>query len=457
MKPQPSLLILPIPESPEETESELLYESKRSPTKKKSTTFQTNNSQTNQKHHEHQQHHGPNRILDWVHKLERINAAPDSSGISHSHEQQVAGSRSHSVGGCDRDESIDSALTRASICGLTPAAAAIVGVSLTEDLIINKHSKNISNNNDYQQDEEEDLCFKAAQLVTEFLLMLFAAALLIIVAIVIVSKRTPTFMDSYDIVPKILFFLCVFVASYSLLRWIIIKVEPRLHSCIACIMKCCPSSMLKRSRGGSSSISSSIARGCRTKSVKISEATKSRFRRQKQFRDHPQGVNASSFEDNHQDSTSSPSKVSEQQQQLLGQPLTSSASCTIGNPKVSTLTLQQPAADANLSNIEHGQQQQQQQHQHQYHQTRQQRQQKQSVRFMQSRLSCPGPQMRQIAFDQHTNQNQSKQNSLDHKKDMIHGNSGYSDVSLSESPTNKDDIINEEFERFNIHVAGSPT
>ena len=72
--------------------------------------------------------------------------------------------------------------------------------------------------------DSADLCLTTAKLITELLLMLFAATLLLIVVIVLLSRNIPAFMESYDIVPKILFFLCVFVASYSFLRWLIEKV-----------------------------------------------------------------------------------------------------------------------------------------------------------------------------------------------------------------------------------------
>lgn len=113
-----------------------------------------------------QQHHSPGRILDWVNRLERINANLDDHGDH-----------------CFANDQL------------------------------------VKNN----QADESDLCFKTAQLATEFFLMLFAASLLIIVAIVIFSKKIPEFMESYEIVPKFLFFLCVFVALYSFSRWLMVK------------------------------------------------------------------------------------------------------------------------------------------------------------------------------------------------------------------------------------------
>lgn len=70
-----------------------------------------------------------------------------------------------------------------------------------------------------------ELCFRAAQLLTELLLMLFAGSLLLIAAIVLASPRVPPFMAThYELLPKILFFLCLFVAAYSLVRWLSLKI-----------------------------------------------------------------------------------------------------------------------------------------------------------------------------------------------------------------------------------------
>lgn len=71
--------------------------------------------------------------------------------------------------------------------------------------------------------EDKELCFKVSQLVTELLLMLFAASLLSIAAVVILSRKTPAIMESYDVVPKALFFICVIVASVSFFRWLVTK------------------------------------------------------------------------------------------------------------------------------------------------------------------------------------------------------------------------------------------
>ena len=141
--------------------------------------------QANQANHHHHHHlrHLPARLLigDWVNKLEKINA--------------------------NLDDEATSVAARASV-----AAPAGTG----------------SNLNDAKADDDLDegeLCFKAAQLLTEFCLMLFAARLLTIAVIVIFSKKIPLFMESYEIVPKFLCFLCLFVASYSLCRWLVIKMR----------------------------------------------------------------------------------------------------------------------------------------------------------------------------------------------------------------------------------------
>lgn len=151
------------------------------------------------------QDHSSNRILGWVNRLERINANPDnpSSSCQQHHD--------HSTTNCN----IPSA-TRISIKSLAPAVVAAVGVP-------------IDGVNNSKEGDQDDVCFKTAQLATEFLLMLFAATLLIIAAIVILSKKIPAFMESYEIVPKVLFFLCLFVAVYSFARWIIVKIRSNFH------------------------------------------------------------------------------------------------------------------------------------------------------------------------------------------------------------------------------------
>lgn len=62
-----------------------------------------------------------------------------------------------------------------------------------------------------------------AQLITEILVIMFAAGLLILVVIVILSSKIPDIMDSYEIIPKTLFFLCIVVAIFSFCRWLIMK------------------------------------------------------------------------------------------------------------------------------------------------------------------------------------------------------------------------------------------
>lgn len=88
-------------------------------------------------------------------------------------------------------------------------------------------------NQEHLQINEDDLdrgelWFKLLQLATEILLMIFAASLLIIVAVVVCSTKTPAFMDSYEIVPEILFILCILLAAYSLARWFYLRIKSRL-------------------------------------------------------------------------------------------------------------------------------------------------------------------------------------------------------------------------------------
>lgn len=130
------------------------------------------------------------KILDWVYRFEKINASTD--------ERHSSGATGALLG-----EEIGAAVLLTS-----QLASGVTKVTPPE-----------------APEQDPDLCFKAAQLITELLLILFAASLLIVAAIVIVSKRTPAIMESYEIVPKFLFFLCVFVASFSALRWIISKIR----------------------------------------------------------------------------------------------------------------------------------------------------------------------------------------------------------------------------------------
>lgn len=79
------------------------------------------------------------------------------------------------------------------------------------------------------RDIRDELCFESAQLITELLLILFAACLLIIAGLVIFSKKIPVFMESYDLIPKFLFFLCIIAGAYSLARWLFSKIYSRFH------------------------------------------------------------------------------------------------------------------------------------------------------------------------------------------------------------------------------------
>lgn len=76
----------------------------------------------------------------------------------------------------------------------------------------------------------EDPCLKTSQLVTEIVLIVFAASLLLLAATIIISKEIPKVMDSYDIVPKTLFILCVIVATCSFMNWVYSKIKPQVHS-----------------------------------------------------------------------------------------------------------------------------------------------------------------------------------------------------------------------------------
>lgn len=89
-----------------------------------------------------------------------------------------------------------------------------------------KHvNKNYTDNDNLDNIDDEELCFKAAQLITELLLMLFAFCLLIIALVVIFSKKVPPIMESYEVIPKFLFFLCLIVASCSFTRWLVHEIK----------------------------------------------------------------------------------------------------------------------------------------------------------------------------------------------------------------------------------------
>lgn len=120
------------------------------------------------------------QILHWVQRLERVNASLDSD------EPEVA---------------VDSGKGACQPTGLTS-------------------SRNV---------DPDELCFKTAQLITELLLILFAACLLLVAAIVVFSKKIPSIMESYEVIPKGLFFMCIIVAVYSFFRWFAFKLHAKFQ------------------------------------------------------------------------------------------------------------------------------------------------------------------------------------------------------------------------------------
>lgn len=72
--------------------------------------------------------------------------------------------------------------------------------------------------------DDDELCFKISSLITELVLIIFAVCLLLIALVVIVSKRVPAFMDHYEIVPMVLFILCIGLAVFSFVRWLAVKI-----------------------------------------------------------------------------------------------------------------------------------------------------------------------------------------------------------------------------------------
>jgi len=159
--------------------------------------------------------HSPNKIIGWLNRLQSINESSSNKHPNSAHSIRV-----EPASKCETAAGV-------SVSSLAPAAAAAFGVPIK-----------ITSNNGQLNDDKDDVCFKAAQLVTELLLMFFAASLLCIVAIVILSKKIPTFMESYEIVPKALFFLCIFVAACSFIRWIALKFWIKVKF-VSSMMKCC--------------------------------------------------------------------------------------------------------------------------------------------------------------------------------------------------------------------------
>ena len=153
----------------------------------------------------------PKRIMDWAGRLERLSSSGASSSQVHSQQLACNGATTESA-------------PRISLSSLAPAE--------TGAPVVSRLAKVGSN-------EEDDVCFRFAQLATEVVLMVFAASLLVIATIVLLSKKIPAFMESYEVVPKFLFFLCLFVAAYSLARWIVVKIESKCHLFRFCASHCC--------------------------------------------------------------------------------------------------------------------------------------------------------------------------------------------------------------------------
>lgn len=102
--------------------------------------------------------------------------------------------------------------------------------SIVEDGGEKSKSNNELSTGDQNLENPEGACLKFLQIVTEIILIVFAASLLLIAATVILSKEIPIMMESYDIVPKTLFVLCVIVATCSLVSWIYSKVQNQFQS-----------------------------------------------------------------------------------------------------------------------------------------------------------------------------------------------------------------------------------
>lgn len=149
--------------------------------------------------------HAVGRLSQLVHTIEKINANPDDN-----HSQATGGEHKISVHHHGTSGS---------------RGSSIVGQANDKAVVGDPEAANEREEDSPVEITDDELCFKVAQLVTELLLMLFAASLLCIATIVIVTRKTPAIMESYDIIPKILFILCIIVATGSFLRWIFTKFQ----------------------------------------------------------------------------------------------------------------------------------------------------------------------------------------------------------------------------------------
>lgn len=140
---------------------------------------------------------GRNKLVAWVNRLERINTNLDPATKANAT--------------ANNERTVTGALSTIASSSSTAAAHTIVSLGGGGLLKPEVEAKN-------------DLCFRSAQLVTELCLMLFAASLLLVAVIVLMSRRVPHFMAHYELVPKLLFFMCLFAAFYSFARWLSLNI-----------------------------------------------------------------------------------------------------------------------------------------------------------------------------------------------------------------------------------------
>lgn len=85
------------------------------------------------------------------------------------------------------------------------------------------------NNNDPDLNQQQaEFWFNVARIVTEVLIISFAVILLILVFMIIFNIRYCAIEEFYEIIPKILFVLCVIVAVFSFFKWVFISLQKLL-------------------------------------------------------------------------------------------------------------------------------------------------------------------------------------------------------------------------------------
>ena len=66
-------------------------------------------------------------------------------------------------------------------------------------------------------------CLRLSQLVTKIALIVFAVYLLLVAVLVVFSREVPHFMQRFELLPEVLFVLCVATATFALIKWLVRK------------------------------------------------------------------------------------------------------------------------------------------------------------------------------------------------------------------------------------------